>query len=289
MRFKVADAAFAAAVVAAFVWVLSLQLSSVDGVFLTHDHMDAIGGLDDLRDLQPFDRPVLPRLSATPADSDSCRGGFRWYAPKEWICCFLGARTFASVSRCYSYLLRPYVERCCISSIAPAAGTAAAAAAAADTGIEHIIKETEDGEFAMTNQGRLLLRRKVACVDFTILNDTVLPHPSVAAAADAAAATTTTAAATTGEILIGAAAAARDETLVAATAAAKGESLLDAAAASQGEVLMRQLIPEARAALQRGSEKKNPLRFARVDEWGFSTLSLPGENNRPQTAPESAY
>ncbi|OEH79881.1 putative hydrolase-like protein [Cyclospora cayetanensis] len=40
------------------------QISSVDAVFLTHDHMDAVGGLDDLRDMQPFDRLTLRSLSA---------------------------------------------------------------------------------------------------------------------------------------------------------------------------------------------------------------------------------
>ncbi|PFH38269.1 hypothetical protein BESB_006100 [Besnoitia besnoiti] len=35
------------------------QISTLDAVLLTHDHQDAVGGIDDLRDLQHFTRPAL--------------------------------------------------------------------------------------------------------------------------------------------------------------------------------------------------------------------------------------
>nr|PIM04723.1 metallo-beta-lactamase domain protein [Toxoplasma gondii COUG] len=35
------------------------QITTLDAVLLTHDHQDAVGGIDDLRDLQRFTRPAL--------------------------------------------------------------------------------------------------------------------------------------------------------------------------------------------------------------------------------------
>ncbi|CDJ40578.1 hydrolase-like protein, putative [Eimeria tenella] len=245
------------------------NLSCVDAVFLTHDHMDAIGGLDDLRDLQPFDRPTFacppavaaaaaaaagPQAAAAEAAAAAAqdRQDCRWYAPKNWLCCFMGARTFASISRGYSYLLRPFLERCSSSSSSSSsssASPAAAAAAAADA--EGIVSRTEDGEFAVTNKGRLLLRRKVACIDFRILNDTVLPAAAAAAAEAAAAAV----------------AKAAGETLKEA-AATQGIPRLAAAAAAAA--------PPARPADAAAAAADAQLKVEPIDSWGFTRLRVPG-------------
>ncbi|CBZ55937.1 Metallo-beta-lactamase family protein, related [Neospora caninum Liverpool] len=45
------------------------HISALDAVLLTHDHQDAVGGIDDLRDLQRFTRPTLavPACASTSA------------------------------------------------------------------------------------------------------------------------------------------------------------------------------------------------------------------------------
>ncbi|XP_026192860.1 uncharacterized protein LOC34619120 [Cyclospora cayetanensis] len=240
------------------------QISSVDAVFLTHDHMDAVGGLDDLRDMQPFDRLTLRSLSAGEAlGSRDERAVTRWYAPKEWISCFLGARTFASVSRSYSYLLRPYIERGSGGSSKVTAQTAAQTAAACQAS-DCIVKETEDGEFALTNTGRLLLRRKVACIDFHILNDTVVSAASPAAAAEAAA-------------KVSAAAAATMQTAVASLPGGVPRPLgcrdtVVPAVANAGKGLQQQQQQQCDDSAAAAAA----VRVGVVDDWGFSRLELQG-------------
>ncbi|PHJ25611.1 metallo-beta-lactamase domain protein, partial [Cystoisospora suis] len=65
------------------------NIPSLDAVFLSHDHQDAVGGLDDLRDFQYFTRPTLHKhlpevlhaavpltiSSSSSAVSDSDKGG----------------------------------------------------------------------------------------------------------------------------------------------------------------------------------------------------------------------
>ncbi|KAL8451589.1 hypothetical protein Emed_001938 [Eimeria media] len=272
------------------------ELSSIDGLFLTHDHMDAVGGLDDLRDLQPFKRQSLPlpqtaaaaaaAAAATAAAAD--REGHQWYVPGKWIRCFLGSRTFVSVSRTYSYIVKPYVERCRLTAAAAAetaaattaATTAAAAEAAAEAAAaaagEFIVKASDDGEVALTNEGRLLLKRKIACIEFHILNDTVMPPaapPLAAPAAAPAAAADVAASAAAGAADVAAAAAGASEVAAETAAAAT------AAAAAREEALLQQLPAETRAGLQgsRGEGPRCSLQFASVDSVGFSQITLDGK------------
>lgn len=66
------------------------QISTIDAVLLTHDHQDAIAGIDDLRDLQRFE-----------PDPENAQG---------WICrfpmpIFCSNTTFQTVQRAYPYLM----------------------------------------------------------------------------------------------------------------------------------------------------------------------------------------
>eukprot|EP01055_Gregarina_sp_Pseudo9_P001909 Gregarina_sp_Pseudo_9__1908@NODE_230_length_3506_cov_6_791462_g214_i0_p2_GENE_NODE_230_length_3506_cov_6_791462_g214_i0NODE_230_length_3506_cov_6_791462_g214_i0_p2_ORF_typecomplete_len354_score54_57Lactamase_B_2/PF12706_7/4_3e30Lactamase_B/PF00753_27/2e10Lactamase_B_3/PF13483_6/6_2e08Lactamase_B_6/PF16661_5/0_00021Lactamase_B_4/PF13691_6/0_0024GST_C/PF00043_25/6_3GST_C/PF00043_25/1_2e02_NODE_230_length_3506_cov_6_791462_g214_i023703431 len=59
-----------------------LKISQVDAVLLTHDHADAIGGLDDLREFKSRRQSVIPVIAAR-ATVEKVKQYFPWIVPRE--------------------------------------------------------------------------------------------------------------------------------------------------------------------------------------------------------------
>lgn len=149
------------------------QMCGIDALALSHDHADAMWGLDDLRDLQKFSRPPVDLSQLSGETPDPAKGLPRWYAPVKWIPCFLGERTFLSLCRVFCYLAAPYMHHKNAVRLAKAAGTLREAGEAElpGTADDPLLGVSEDGEFAFAKSGRLIMQRKVACLAFRLLND----------------------------------------------------------------------------------------------------------------------
>lgn len=150
-------------------------MSGIDALALSHDHADAMGGLDDLRDLQEFIRPPVDLSQLSGQTPDPSKRLPRWYSPVNWMPCFLGERTLLSLCRVFSYLAAPYIHYKNALRAAGAAETLRQVDSAVLPGSSEdpLIGASEDDEFVWSASGRLVMQRKVACLDFRLLNDKV--------------------------------------------------------------------------------------------------------------------
>lgn len=80
---------------AALKWLVPMKPSSIDAIFITHDHADAMFGLDDVRDLQRFQR-------CYEEDGKTLIG----YRVKDPLVVYANAHTLATTAKVYPYLHR---------------------------------------------------------------------------------------------------------------------------------------------------------------------------------------
>src|SRR3989338_1066198 len=78
-----------------------LGVKCLNGVLITHDHFDAVGGMDDLRDFQSYERVPGSLYEGQLVD------GFRILEGRMDI--FMNARTYQRLEHIYPYLVSPPV------------------------------------------------------------------------------------------------------------------------------------------------------------------------------------